>query len=404
MIEETTPKLTKGKSTKLIIALMAGYSMVYMDKNMVATAIIPIAEQLNFSPSQTGMIMSMFFLGYSVMQIPSGWLADKVGAKKVLMISLGMIALFSFMFGSVSSLMLFFAIRLFAGIGHGGYPASVSKSIAENFVPEQRTMVQSLILSTSGIGGILAFTLGANLVTQNWRFAYLVLGSLFLVALVLVALFVPETKPASKVELAAKPKASFKEMITNKDMIILFVIMLFLNMAYYGNMSWLPSYLTSTYHLSIQSASYILAANSIAQVFGTIATGYLLSTVFKDRERWFVVGTAVSIAAMVIAFISTDILWLSSVLVVFIGMLSISVFTAVFAWPHKLFGENNIGLAIGMIGTGGTLGGFLSPMILGKLIEVADGSYSYAFTFIASSVLITGLLIFLVKKEKPVKK
>ena len=49
------------KGAKIIVALMAGYSMVYMDKNMVSTAIIPIAKQFGFSTSQTGMIMSMFF-------------------------------------------------------------------------------------------------------------------------------------------------------------------------------------------------------------------------------------------------------------------------------------------------------------------------------------------------------
>ncbi|KRK78908.1 hypothetical protein FD03_GL001267 [Companilactobacillus nodensis DSM 19682 = JCM 14932 = NBRC 107160] len=51
---------------------MAGYSMVYMDKNMVSTAIIPIAKQFDFSTSQTGLIMSAFFLAYSCLQIPGG--------------------------------------------------------------------------------------------------------------------------------------------------------------------------------------------------------------------------------------------------------------------------------------------------------------------------------------------
>lgn len=399
MVNTKQKELSKGASIKLVIALMAGYSMVYMDKNMISTAIIPIAKQLDFAPSQTGMIMSMFFLGYSLMQIPGGWLADKIGAKKVLMISLGMISLFSFLFGTVSSLMLFFCIRFFAGIGHGGYPPSCSKSVAENFPQEKRTLVQSCILSTSGIGGILAFTLGANLIANNWRYAYLALGSLFLLALALVALFVPKTEPVAK-EAKVKSSVSFKEMILNKDVIILFIAMLFLNITYYGSMSWLPSYLTETYNLSIQSAGYILTANSIAQVIGTVATGFLLSKFFVGREKLFVMGGSVIIAAMIMLLINTDLLWLSSILVVFIGMLTISCFTAVFTWPHKLFEENSIGLSIGIVNTGGTLGGFLAPMILGKLIEKADGSYSLAFTFIAAAIVVAGLLTFLVSNKK----
>nr|WP_246005631.1 MFS transporter [Companilactobacillus insicii] len=81
-MEEKKSKFS-AKDFKVIIALMAGYSMVYMDKNMVSTAIIPIAKQFDFSTSQTGLIMSAFFLAYSCLQIPGGWLADKIGAKKV---------------------------------------------------------------------------------------------------------------------------------------------------------------------------------------------------------------------------------------------------------------------------------------------------------------------------------
>lgn len=72
----------KGKSTVLILTLMFGYSMVYMDKNMISTAIIPIAAKFSLDTGQTGLIMSFFFLGYSLMQIPGGWLADKIGSKK----------------------------------------------------------------------------------------------------------------------------------------------------------------------------------------------------------------------------------------------------------------------------------------------------------------------------------
>ena len=78
---------------------MFGYSLLYMDKNMISTAIIPIAEQYNFTTSQTGLIMSLFFLGYSLMQIPGGWLADKIGYKKVLILSLSLITVFTFAFG-----------------------------------------------------------------------------------------------------------------------------------------------------------------------------------------------------------------------------------------------------------------------------------------------------------------
>lgn len=394
-IKQTANK--KG-SVGLIFALMAGYSMIYMDKNMISTAVIPIAKQFNLDAGQTGMIMSFFFLGYSLMQIPGGWLADKIGAKKVLMLSLAIISIFSFAFGSVSSLMLFMVIRFFAGIGHGGYPPSCSKSIADNFPQERRTFIQSLILSTSGIGGILAFTLGTNLINANWRYGYLALGSLFAVALVLVALFVPSTAGNAT---TAKQKSSikFSQVITNRNVLILFLAMLLLNFLLYGNMSWLPSFLTEKFAIDIKTIGYLLAVNAVFQTIATMFAGALLSKLFLGKERVFILGATVLSALLLIAFVASNNLILSMICLIAVSMVSVSAFTAIFTWPHKIMDPSTIGSSIGIINTGGTLGGFLAPMILGQLIKSADGSFTLAFIFMAVAGLLSGICALGVKKE-----
>ncbi|MEV3164205.1 MFS transporter [Paenibacillus larvae] len=214
---------SKNKNPYLLIfALMAGYSMVYMDKNLVSTAIIPLADEFNLTNSQTGLIMSLFFLGYSIMQIPSGWLADKFGAKKVLMTSLSLISLFSFFFGMGVSLIAFVMIRFFAGVGHAGYPPSCSKTIADHFPKEKRTFVQSLILSTSGIGGILAYTLGAQLIASNWKVGYFVLGMLFAVAMLCVFLFVPNDYKVPVQLNNSAPKLKFTEIMIKSKFVCKF--------------------------------------------------------------------------------------------------------------------------------------------------------------------------------------
>jgi MFS family permease len=390
----------KGKSTVLIITLMFGYSMVYMDKNMISTAIIPIAARFSLDTGQTGLIMSFFFLGYSLMQIPGGWLADKIGSKKVLMLSLLLISIFSFAFGAVSSLMLFMCIRFFAGIGHGGYPPSCSKSIADNFVKEKRTFVQSLILSTSGIGGILAFTLGANLISHNWRYAYIALGTLFLIAFVLVFIFVPNTEKASSAdENSAKPKVSFKNVISNKNVLVLFLAMLLLNFLLYGIMSWMPSYLSTKFSMDLGKTGMILAANAVFQTIATISAGSLLSKMFNGKEKGFILGATTLSAALVLGFVYSNNLALSIVCLILVSIVSVSAFTAIFTWPHKIFDPSIIGSSIGIINTGGTVGGFLAPMILGYLIKVASGSFTLAFTFMAVASLLCGLSVLMIKKS-----
>ncbi|MEV2478982.1 MFS transporter [Paenibacillus larvae] len=295
---------SKNKNPYLLIfALMAGYSMVYMDKNLVSTAIIPLADEFNLTNSQTGLIMSLFFLGYSIMQIPSGWLADKFGAKKVLMTSLSLISLFSFFFGMGVSLIAFVMIRFFAGVGHAGYPPSCSKTIADHFPKEKRTFVQSLILSTSGIGGILAYTLGAQLIASNWKVGYFVLGMLFAVAMLCVFLFVPNDYKVPVQLNNSAPKLKFTEIIMNRNVLVLFVALLLLNFLLYGNISWLPTYLKSQFGIGIGQVGTILAINAVCTTVATMIFGGLLSKWFLGKEKAFVISTAILVSLLLVGFI-----------------------------------------------------------------------------------------------------
>ena len=378
--------------------------MVYMDKNMVSTAIIPIAKQFDFTTSQTGMIMSMFFLAYTLMQIPGGWLADKIGAKKVLLLSLGIICFFSYAFGFVSSLLLFFAIRFGAGLGHGGYPPSCSKATAENFNKEQRVMVQSGIMTTSGIGGLLAFLLGANVIAINWRYGYLLLGTMFLIAFFLVLFLLPNDKSivAANSDTVAKKdnlRVPFTKVISNRNVLILFGIMILLNITYYGAMSWLPSYLTKTYSLSLGAAGGILAVNSISQVIGSFMTGIILSKWFVGKQKGFILICSIISGASILILISIHSIIMSLILVAIIGMTTISAFTATFTWPQKIFPQAIIGSSVGIINTGGTFGGFLAPIIIGALVQHAGGSFTTGFVFIAITIIVGGLSAFTVKAK-----
>ena len=77
------------------------------------------------------------------------------------------------------------------------------------FAEDRRTFIQSLILSTSGIGGIFALLIGARLVEWNWHNAYYVLGALFVIALLLVIFFVPNETAKEKIKVETK-QTSFK--------------------------------------------------------------------------------------------------------------------------------------------------------------------------------------------------
>lgn len=397
--KKSAQKAKKPSEILLITVLMFGYSLLYMDKNMISTAIIPIAEQYNFTTSQTGLIMSLFFLGYSLMQIPGGWLADKIGYKKVLIISLALITVFTFAFGFVGSLILFILIRFAAGVGHAGYPSSTSKSIAVNFSKDRRTFIQSLILSTSGIGGILAFLFGARLIDLDWHYAYYALGTLFFISLILVIFFVPSGTVIEKRKVETKQTTNFKSVILNRNVIVLFMVMVLVNMAFYGNMSWLPSFLKAKFSLSISTVGTILAINAVGGTIASLLAGILLTKFFADKEKVLFLSSSILSAAAFAGLVLTDSLAISIGLLYVLTFLLTIIFVGVFSWPHKILPEKVIGSSVGIINTGSTLGGFVAPVTFGALISLFGGSFSIVFISLSVVMVIAGFIVLAVKTK-----
>ena len=387
----------KKSNVMLIFSIMLGYALTYMDKNMIATAIIPIEGELSLNASQSGLLMSMFFIGYTVMQFPSGWLSDKIGPKKVLLISIGTILIATIFFGFVSTLVLLMVIRLISGLGHAGVPTSSAKVVANNIQPKQKMFVQSLILSTSGIGGILAFTLGSTLINMNWRYAYYGLAILYAVSILMILFFFPKEKRVPNVK--QENKIPISVVFKDKNVFILFAALLFLNIVLYGYVSWLPSFFGTNFGFDLKEISIILSINAILMSVGALSSSLMVDKVFKGNNKLFALISVIVCALACIVFALAGSLVVSIIMMFIFTLASNATFVTLFSWPHKLIEQEVIGSSIAIINIGSTFGGFLSPIITGYLITTFGGSYNVAFIAMGISAFICGLIILFVRTK-----
>ena len=91
-----------------------------IDKSMIGfTANELISE--GFTKTQVGNLSSVFYVSFILVTIPGGWLVDRFGYKKFVVFSLTLLTVFSFFFGTVSSLFAILALRFMVGFGHAGY-------------------------------------------------------------------------------------------------------------------------------------------------------------------------------------------------------------------------------------------------------------------------------------------
>jgi predicted MFS family arabinose efflux permease len=316
----------------------------------------------------------------------------------VLLISIGTILVATFFFGFVHSLVLLMAIRLIAGLGHAGVPISSAKIVANNIQQKQKMFVQSLILSTSGIGGILAFTLGSTLINMNWRYAYYGLALLYAVSILVILFFFPKQKKNPNGEQEKKEdKIRISVVLKDKNVFILFAALLFLNIVLYGYVSWLPSLYGANFGFDIKAISIILGINAILMSVGALSSSFMVNKVFKGNDKRFALIGIIVCALACIVFAMTDRLVIAIIMMFIFTLSSNAVFVTLFSWPHKLMRREVIGSSIAIINMGSTFGGFLSPIITGYLITAFGGHYNVAFMAMGISAFICGLVILLVR-------
>ena len=226
---------------QMILLLFIGYVFVYLDKTVTGFALLPIEKEFGLSTSQLGLITGVFFLAYSLFQVPAGWLNDRIGYKTMLILSLTCLGLCAIFFGALGlSFGLLLLFRFLAGIGHSGYPCSCAKAVVSNFSVEKRTFAQSVLLSSAG----LAMTAGPIVAVMaleklGWHSAFTVLGVAACAMAVLIWLRVPAPAQVEKVQVQRSAPALWR----NPTVLLLFIAIFCVNVPSYGLMSWLPRFL-----------------------------------------------------------------------------------------------------------------------------------------------------------------
>src|SRR3954463_13787491 len=141
-----TVLMSARKRNWFLALLFLGWALGNLDRYIMNYAVLSITEDLNLSASSTGILLSSFFAGYALMQLPGGWLADRFGARKVLITSVILWSIFTGLTGAAWSLTSMIIIRFLFGVGEGGFQPASSKIISQAFPQENRARAMSIML------------------------------------------------------------------------------------------------------------------------------------------------------------------------------------------------------------------------------------------------------------------
>ena len=369
----------------MILALLfLGWCLSYLDRMAMNVGIVEIAKDFNLSPSVMGVVLSSFFAGYALMQLPGGWLADKFGSRKVIAIAILFWSIFTVLTGMAWSLMSMIMIRFMFGLGEGGYPAASSKAIADVFPKAERTSAQTIMMSSNSLGGVIAPLIATPLLVWiGWQNLFLAIGILgVFVAALLWYYLNPKNMQVEIVEEETGQKASFKDVLKIRTSWQLAIMWFGVSTVVWGLISWMPPYLVDVRGLDLMSMGMLTSIPALAGAVGVLIGGQLIKSLLIGKEKYL------AIVSFIIMIVSLYLLFNAPSVSLVITYQAICMFfhgpvvATIFGLPHRIFSKNVIGSAFGMINLGGMIGAFLAPMVMGYLIEVFNGLYVSAFMYI----------------------
>lgn len=387
-------EFTNRYNPKMILFLLfMGNLFSAMDRFLINYAAVHISDDLTLSASATGLMLSIFFLGYAIMQIPGGWLADRFGATVVLFVSIVGFSIFTGITGLAWSLTALIIVRFIFGLMEGSFFPAGAKMIATAVPEEKRSRAMSVFLSALTVAGVIAPLVATTMLVQvGWRAMFIIIGvSGLLIGLLYWVILKPKVirhnAQASQLTMEhAKPlvKGSLKKLLKTPFIISLMAASFSYGFIAWGVISWMPTYLVKERGLDLLSLGVLQMIPALTGVLFFLIAGYVLDKVKDGLEKWLGAASGLGLALLVYLMFNAQtvagLIFYQSLLPIFQCTLSVIIFSL----PIKRLPEAVGGSAVGVVNLGMQVAGFAAPLGIGFIIDALDGSYNGAVWLLVS--------------------
>lgn len=399
--------LEKKARQTLAVLLFLGWALGNLDRYLMNYAVVYIGKDLSLSATETGLVLSSFFLGYAIMQMPGGVLADKFGAKRVLLIAVIVWSIFTGLTAVAWSLSIMIAIRFLFGIGEGGFQPSASKLITTYYPENERSKVMSFMLSSGGIMSMLVPIISASLlVTIGWRAIFVIAGIIGFTIFTLYWKVIPKDRVVEEKEENPNEALQVKQIVGKLfkmplmwSMVISYFTIYAVN---WGLNSWLPTYLTNVRHLDLLSIGWLQMIPGIIMILSMFISGYLIDKLDLKISKIIGAVSALLLAVFLLLMFNASSITLFITYQCIVTILMTFVVLLLPSFILKKIPAEYSGSAMGMANTGGQLAGFITPTLIGFMVDAFDGSYNAAvwMLVIISIICVISILSITGKKQK----
>ncbi|MHC1720747.1 MAG: MFS transporter [Clostridiaceae bacterium] len=411
---------SKIKTYRWIVwgTLIMLYLVAFFQRLSVGAIAGDLQSTFGMSAAQIANLGAMYFYAYTIMQIPAGIMADKLGPRLTVVSGTILAGIASMAFSYSTSIEMAYASRLFVGVGVSVVFLSLLKIIGNWFPADSFASMSGLTMFMGNMGGLLAqapLVIVVGLI--GWRSSFFAMGVVTIILSAAVFIIV-KNSPADigLPEVNPQPEKAAGES-GNILVQLLYIIK--------NPRIWCPSiayaglhgcfilfsgtfgitYLGYAYGLDKIAASNIVSIVIIAAAVASVSMGFITDSL-KLRKPPMIVLSAMSIIAWgILIFVKLQ-MWYIYIFAALVGM-GVSISVMGLSMGKELSNPQYSGMAMSIVNVTGFLFAALMPVICGRIIDisVAAGSaqavaYQRGFIVCLAASLLSLLMSMMSKETK----
>ncbi|MGC2400826.1 MAG: MFS transporter [Acidobacteriaceae bacterium] len=380
-----------------------------------------IVQQYHLSHTQLARILGAFQISYALTWLLGGFLLDAVGTRLCLALAATLWSVVNILTGFAHSVFGFTAFRFLLGIGEGFNWPGASKTVAEWFPNEERSVAVALFDSGSSVGGaVAAMVIPVIALSVGWRWSFVFSGA---ISLLWVALWLRIYHPLDRHPKVTREELAFirdgqdmsatsdlkgaqrwLSVLRNPNTWAIILGRAFTEPIWWFYAFWLPQYLSDARGFSLKRIALFAWIPFVAADLGNF-TGGLLSGYFVRRgwpvlraRTWVCIVSCLPILAGIpAATVHSAYLALTLICIALWGYASWA--TMALTLPSDLFPQDVVATVTGLSGFSSGIASTLFTFAVGFLVD----RFSYRPAFIVAGLLplsATACLLLLVRDKR----
>lgn len=390
--------MSPQERTLLVLSIVVFFVMLGI--SIIIPVLPSYGKSFSISAFLVGVLVGSLPAARVVTDFPAGFLGDKFGNKKMMLLGLSLIALSSLLAGIALSYPMLLAVRVTEGIGSAFYVTSSLACLAKSAPMEARGKQMgyyvTALLTGQIIGPVIGGHLAVNFGLRSPFFFYALVASL---GIIFVYFFLEIPKEERFV--TAEDRRVALQLFKNRSFVIVNIGTMSAFFARGGLIGTvLPLFIVSNLHLKEDVTGLLISVTALASMATMVPAGSFADK--HGRKIPFVASLVLMGLLSPLICLASD-LWTEVIVMAGYGLV-LGLHGPLASWSADLAPPKAIGMAMGVYRTIGDMGFFIGPIILSGVIDLTNSETISLWPFLVASIWLVASGLLLLGAEDPVGK